>query len=98
MSQRTIREHFATQMFRRVHRIYPLPVKARTKINRWADWPEDCVDAIRGMVSGWYGTGGVFKCDDCNAYCEPHPYGVPHIGREHPAIVCDDCLIKRART
>ena len=78
-------------------RIYPLPVKPRTKINRWSDWPEDCVDTIREMVRGWYATGGVFKCADCGEFCHPHPHGVPHI-KETNDIVCDDCLIERART
>lgn len=59
--------------------IYPVQVKPRTAISRWSQWPEDCVDEIRRLVRGWYSTGGVFKCADCEAFCEPHPHGVPHV-------------------
>lgn len=83
-------------------RIYPVPVKPRTKINRWGDWPEDCVEQIKRLVRGWYSTGGVFKCCDCGEFCQPHPHGVPHLGnaadgRNCKTILCDDCLIERAR-
>lgn len=87
---------------RRSDRIYPVPVKPRTNINRWRDWPEDCVQAIKRLVRGWYSTGGVFKCSDCSEFCQPHPHGVPHLGsardgRDCTTILCDDCLIARAR-
>jgi hypothetical protein len=93
-----------THVIPRRDRIYPVPVKLRTHINRWGDWPEDCVDAIRRLVHGWYSTGGVFKCCDCGEFCEPHPYGVPFLGPLAPlrdpvkaTLLCDDCLIRRAR-
>jgi hypothetical protein len=92
-----------TRLARR-DRIYPIPVKPRTRINRWSDWPDDCVASIRRLVHGWYSTGGLFKCCDCGEFCEPHPYGVPFLGPLAPlrdpvkaTLLCDDCLIRRAR-
>src|SRR5688572_20200816 len=77
----TIRRVLLTRRSRAMARpIYPVPIKPRTRINRWGDWPKDCVEQIRKLVRGWYPTGGVFKCADCEAFCEPHPHGVPHVG------------------
>lgn len=89
-------------------RIYPVAVKPQSNYNRWSSWPADCVDSIRSLVAGWYSTGGVFKCFDCAAFCHPHPQGVPHLnvdsdgrrwvrGNPMPIVLCDDCLIARAR-
>lgn len=86
--------------------IYPVPVKPASRFNRWSDWPEDLVPAIRSLVRGWYRIG-IFKCADCDAFCHSHPHGAAHVrggGRSIPrnehergVPICDDCLLALAR-
>lgn len=87
-------------------RIYPVPVKPPSRFNRWSDWPEELVPAIRSLVRGWYRVG-VFKCAKCEAFCHSHKYGAAHIrGKGHGrgaqrrydvVPICDDCLLEMAR-
>ena len=83
-------------------RIYPVPVKPPSRYNRWSDWPQELVPAIRDLVRGWYHVG-VFKCWDCGAFCESHRYGAAHVRRGRPrgdrdrgVPICDDCLLELA--
>lgn len=75
-----------------------------SRFNSWHDWPEELVPAIRKLVRGWYWVG-VFKCDECEAFCKSHPYGAAHIrghgrgiptGTERGVPICDDCLLRLA--
>lgn len=87
-------------------RIYPVPIKPRSAINSWDGWPEDVVGALRRWNSGHLSfrrsaTGSlfspvyaVFKCEDCEEFCETHPHGAAVLDG---AWLCDDCLIARAR-
>ena len=84
--------------------IYPVPVKPPSRYNRWRDWPEELVPAIQRLVRGWYRVG-VFKCWDCEAFCESHPHGAAHVrtgrargDRDRGVPICDDCLIEAAKT
>lgn len=85
-------------------RIYPVSVKPTSGITNWGQWPDDVEPTLRK----WNGSGGhnhifrsrlsfswfsdVFKCPDCQEFCRQHK----------PAqldgdLICDDCLIDRAR-
>lgn len=79
-------------------RIYPVPLKPASPIRSWRDWPEDVVEILKWWNGGHRGLSfsghGVFKCPDCERFCEPQMYGTATI---HGVEVCDDCLIVRAR-
>jgi hypothetical protein len=89
--------------------IYPVPVKPRTSINTWDGWPDDVRTTLRHWNGGHRGlsfrrsatgsifepTVSVFKCSDCEQFCEPHPHGAAVLKGDW---LCDDCLIARART
>jgi hypothetical protein len=78
-------------------RIYPVPIKPPSNIGMWHVWPDD----VRPILHGWnndrdlsFVRAGVFKCADCEEFCESHKLGRAEL-RGLP--LCDDCLIARAR-
>jgi hypothetical protein len=79
-------------------RIYPIPLKPASPIKTWDGWPDD----VRAIIRDWnhrcglsFVRGPVFKCADCEAFCEPAPNGdAVFRGTLH---LCDDCVIARAR-
>jgi hypothetical protein len=88
-------------------RIYPVPVKPKSTITNWGQWPADAEPQIRkwnrqGLLS-FGGSGGVFKCIDCQEFCLHGMTAFVRTRREkkrgwdHGAYICDDCLIERAR-
>lgn len=93
----------------RSDRIYPVPLKPASGIASWAGWPEDVVKTLKHWNSGDYwatrgkvsGQGlsfrgwGVFKCADCEEFCEPQKNGTAMFNGDE---LCDDCLIERARS
>lgn len=80
------------------------PVKRRSDIKNWGQWPADVEPIIRDWNKrkrlSFIGSG-VFRCVDCRQLCEPQPYGTAAFRskRSYDRIkqICDDCLIKRAR-
>lgn len=78
--------------------IYPVPLKPASPIRSWRDWPEDVVDLLKHWNGGYRGLSfwghRVFKCPDCEQFCEPQKYGTATL---HGVEICDDCLIARAR-
>lgn len=77
-------------------RIYPVPVKAASRINSWGAWPFDAEPQIREWNHGHltFVRGPVFKCVDCAEFCQSHTYGAAVLDGDW---LCDDCLIVRAR-
>jgi hypothetical protein len=78
--------------------IYPFPLKPASGIRTWTDWPEDVVEILKWWNGGYRGLSfwghRVFKCPDCNQFCEPQMYGNATIDK---VSFCDDCIIARAR-
>ena len=81
--------------------LHPVELKPASSIRSWRDWPPDIVETLRW----WNGRHGahklsfrgwqVFKCPDCEWFCEPQKYGNASLGG---VDICDECLIERART
>lgn len=77
--------------------VHPVPLKPRSNIRTWEDWPEDVQKVLKTWNSNWllsfYGSR-VYKCSDCSEYCEGHS----SVAFQNHEWVCDDCLIDRARS
>jgi hypothetical protein len=82
-------------------RIYPVAIKPKSAITTWGGWPDD----VRDLLHVWnrYASahslsfrrsGNVFKCMDCEQFCEPAESGAAVLDGDW---LCDDCLIQRAR-
>jgi hypothetical protein len=90
-------------------RIYPVPIKPASPISTWAGWPDDVRETIwdwnhhdhrplhdHRCISrlSFKRSSHVFKCPDCEQFCEAHRNGAAVFDGEW---LCDDCLIARAR-
>lgn len=80
--------------------IYPFPLKPKSGIVCWGDWPDEVVDAIRRWNGGkgghrlsFHGSHGVFKCPRCEQFCEPDTAACILDGAPH----CDECVMALAR-
>ena len=77
-------------------RIYPIPVKPPSGIVSWRGWPDDVRDTLLRWNAGkglsFHTWDGVFRCEDCAEFCLQRL-----TARMRGALVCDDCLIARAR-
>ncbi len=84
-----------------MERIYPVDLKRGLGIRSWHEWPDD----VRQILWDWnhgYGLHGksrlsfsnnqVFKCIDCNEFCQQHNGAVLD-----GDLICDHCLIEKAR-
>lgn len=77
-------------------------VKPASGIVDWSGWPAD----VRGLLAQWnsgsrerpiklsFRRCSLFDCADCSARCEGAKSGAASVNNQ---LICDDCLIDRAR-